>query len=48
MIVIVAAVIIEAPQVDKSLRGSEEKSWTFIEPQIFQVRFLHANLILRK
>ena len=49
MIIIIAAVVIEAPQVDQSLRGSEEKAWTFVQPQIFQVRsYPVTELIFRK
>lgn len=39
MTVIVTSVVIEAPQVDQKLRGSSEETWTFVQPQIFQVGF---------
>jgi len=50
MTIIVTAVVIEAPQVDQELRGSDEETWTFVRPQIFQVgfytiiQFLESNL----
>lgn len=36
MLIIVASVLIEAPQVDDSLKGDPTKRWSFVEPGIFQ------------
>nr|CAG8471477.1 6828_t:CDS:2 [Entrophospora candida] len=36
MVIIVASVVIEGPQVDDSLKGNPDTRWKFIQPQVFQ------------
>ncbi|CAG8493587.1 796_t:CDS:2 [Dentiscutata erythropus] len=36
MVIIVVSVVIEGPQVDQSLRGSENGKWAFIHDEVFQ------------
>jgi len=37
MVIIVVAVVIEAPRVDPKFKGSREGTWTFVRPEVFQV-----------
>ncbi|CAJ0759571.1 12731_t:CDS:2, partial [Entrophospora sp. SA101] len=36
MVIIVASVVIEGPQVDDSLKGNPDTRWKFIQPEVFQ------------
>lgn len=37
MVIIVASVVIEGPQVGDSWKGNPDTRWRFIQPEVFQV-----------